>query len=381
MKIIIFLIQCLAILCQAFGQNSKASGQYHLAKTNQTPGGWISLNGSAIVEKNQNGSLDIKGDFLIQTNETTSLIANFTAENCSFPTNGNIETYTASGDVSVIHSNGSSNPRHFQITKISVDFAKQEIKLSETIPSDWRLTNWQMWVKGAAPQTESTRRNKPAESTQSTLEKFIGCALQGTVTDDGTFYKSSDDDEIDRATREELRFLKASFLVNPTFFFYDDSEGENAFSTPEQLAGSTSEDGTIAFGLGFIKTQISLSVNGTNVPVILAHEFAHTVARKYELNLPTKQNELFADYLAGGYMFYRNRNFKTTDLNAAFSSFYNMGDNDFTNPNHHGTPESRYECIKQGYNDCLNAFRQGKAFTLDEGVTLAKQFVTTHSLP
>ncbi len=192
---------------------------------------------------------------------------------------------------------------------------------------------------------------------------------------------SSNNAEIDKATREELKFLNASFLVTPAFFYYDDSEGENAFSTPDQLNGSSSEDGTICFGIGLIKRQISLSVNGTNVPVILAHEFAHTVARKYQIDLTGKENELFADYLAGGYMFYRNLKFKRTDLEAAFRSFYNMGDNNFTKPSHHGTARSRSTCIRQGYNDCLSAYKQGHVFTLDEGVKLAYEFVTTHDLP
>lgn len=215
---------------------------------------------------------------------------------------------------------------------------------------------------------------------QSFSQTLIGCALRGSVDGQWTVYNSSDNAEIDKATNEELRFLAQSFLVTPTFFYYDDSKGMNAFSTPQQLAGSQSQFGTICFGLNLLKEQISLSINGTNVPIILAHEFAHTVARRYNLNLPTKQNELFADYLAGGYMFYRARNFKTTDVNAAFQAFYNMGDNDFTNPDHHGTPASRSACIKQGYNDCLNALQQGHVFTLDEGVRLGVNFVTSHNL-
>jgi hypothetical protein len=210
-------------------------------------------------------------------------------------------------------------------------------------------------------------------------QALIGCALRGTVEGQWTLYTSSGNSEIDQATDEELKFLAQSFLVTPTFFYYDDSRGMNAFSTPEKLNNSQSKFGTICFGLNLIKTEISLSVNGTNVPIILAHEFAHTVARSYGLNLPTKQNELFADYLAGGYMFYRNRNFKSTDLEAAFRAFYNMGDNDFTNPNHHGTPASRSACIRQGYNDCLNAMQQGHVFTLDEGVRMGVNFVTSHN--
>ncbi|WP_288428280.1 hypothetical protein [uncultured Spirosoma sp.] len=212
----------------------------------------------------------------------------------------------------------------------------------------------------------------------SQAQTLTGCALRGIVDGQWTVYASSGNPDIDGATGEELSFLSQSFLVRPAFFYYDDDDGMNAFSTTQQLAGSQSQFGTICFGLNLLKEQFSLSEGGTNVPIILAHEFAHTVARRYKLNLPTKQNELFADYLAGGYMFYRNRNFKRTDLEAAFRAFYNMGDNDFTDTNHHGTPQSRNACIKQGYIDCLRAMQQGRVFTLDEGVRMGVAFVTSH---
>ena len=207
-----------------------------------------------------------------------------------------------------------------------------------------------------------------------------GCTLTGTYTSMGTLYRSLDDPELDRATIEELRFLSKSFLVHPAFFFFDDSEGHNAYSTPQTVKDAESVDGTIAFGIGLHKDQMRKSTGGTNIPIILAHEFAHTVARKYRLGLPTKENELFADYVAGAYMYYRNRDFKSTDIPAAFKAFYSMGDNDFTNPDHHGTPNSRSICIKQGYRECLNASSLGRGVNLDQLVHLAKDFVTTQEL-
>jgi hypothetical protein len=155
----------------------------------------------------------------------------------------------------------------------------------------------------------------------------------GEITGLGSFGNET----IDKLIMEELRNLSASFNVRPAFYFFNDNAGHNAYSTSENLKDE-SEDGTIVFGRGLHQDQMSTSQGGTNVPIILAHEFAHTVARKFNLNLPTKENELFADYLAGGYMFYRNRSFKSVDVQAAFRAFSNMGDNDFTSPDHHGTP-------------------------------------------
>lgn len=390
MKKYILVIVFTGILTRMPAQNSQVAGQYHLAKTDETPAGWSDFRGSASVERNSNGSFNIRGNFLIQTNATTSLKANFISEDCIIPENIPYYTYPASGDVYVQHSDGSGNGRHFKIISISINTIKKEIRIAGTDPQDHRLTGWQIWTKGSSRQTgppqEEEEEDKNNDDTynnrsEKTTQHFTGCALKGILTDVGTLYESSNNAEIDKATREELRYLKASFLVSPAFFYYDDSEGKNAFSTDAQLAGSDSDDGTVCLGFGLLKEQISQSRWGTNIPVILAHEFAHTVARNYGLDLPTKENELFADYLAGGYMFYRSQNFKYTDVESAFRAFYNMGGNDFTSPDHHGTPASRVTCIRKGYADCLNAFRQGRLFTLDEGVRLAKEFVTTHNLP
>jgi len=216
--------------------------------------------------------------------------------------------------------------------------------------------------------------------TQNIFQSSKTCSLTGTITDMGTLYRSMDNPEIDRATLEELRFLSASFLVKPAFFFFDDSSGHNAYSTPQTVKDSESVDGTVCFGIGLHQEQMGSSQGGTNIPIIMAHEFAHTVARKHGLNLPTKQNELFADYLAGAYMFYRNQKFKRTDIDAAFKAFYKIGDNDFNSPQHHGTPASRNTCIKQGFNECLSASSQGRVFTLNDVVQMGRNFVTTHEL-
>jgi len=191
---------------------------------------------------------------------------------------------------------------------------------------------------------------------------------------------TSGNPQIDQIIIQELQNLSKSFGVHPAFYFFDDGTAHNAFSTSESLK-DFSADGTVVFGRGLHRDQIARSQWGTNVPIILAHEFAHTVARKFQLDLPTKQNELFADYLAGGYMYYRNRDFRTTDIQSAFQAFFNMGDNDFTGPDHHGTPESRSRCIRQGYMDCKNADAAGHNFTLAEGVQLGQAFVTTNDLP
>jgi len=230
----------------------------------------------------------------------------------------------------------------------------------------------------------STPTPNPATTTPTSKPSFIGCSLQGSMTQIGTLFSSSGNAAVDLATIQELSFLSGSFLVSPIFYFFDDSPylpTGNAFSTPLLPIGQIAQDGSVVFGLNLLSKQISSSIWGTNVPIIMAHEFSHTVCRKYNVSLVGKQQELFADYCAGCYMYYRNKNFKQTDINAAIQAFCNMGDNQFTDPSHHGTCQSRSTCLQAGYNDCYNAGRQGIVLGLSNVINLGYTFVTTHNLP
>jgi hypothetical protein len=148
MKEYILFVLCMSILNQAFPQSSKIFGQYNLTKTNETPGDWVSLKGTAVIKNNGNGSVNITGNFLIQTTQTTSLKANFNSENCIVPKDKNIESYSATGDIFITHSDGAGSERDIKVVRIIVDFKKQDIRIFETNPSDWRLGSWQRWVKG-----------------------------------------------------------------------------------------------------------------------------------------------------------------------------------------------------------------------------------------
>jgi hypothetical protein len=60
----------------------------------------------------------------------------------------NIESYSATGDIFITHSDGTGSERDIKVIRIIVDFKKQEIRIFETNPFDWRLGSWQRWVKG-----------------------------------------------------------------------------------------------------------------------------------------------------------------------------------------------------------------------------------------
>ena len=205
------------------------------------------------------------------------------------------------------------------------------------------------------------------------------CFYIGNASEYKNMLQSSSNIDLDKTTAEELSFLASTFQVTPTFYYYDEGQTKNAFNSSKSIAGSQSKFGTIGLGLNLIREQISLGGSLTTIPIILAHEFAHTVARKYSLSLSDKQNELFADYLTGVYLYHRNIKFKSTDLNSIFSSFDKMGNNDFNNVANHSSSLNRNKCLKQGYNDCKNNSKQNASSTLEEEVALGVIFIKSQN--
>ena len=141
------------------------------------------------------------------------------------------------------------------------------------------------------------------------------CFNAGQQLEYRNLMQTTKNQNLDKSINEELSFLTSIFQVTPTFYYYDDGQTKNALSTQQSLAGSQSKFGTIGIGLNLVNEQLTLGGISSTLPIILAHEFAHTLARKYSLSFSDMQNELFADYLVGVYMYHRNIKFKPTERN------------------------------------------------------------------
>jgi predicted metalloprotease len=100
----------------------------------------------------------------------------------------------------------------------------------------------------------------------------------------------------------------------------------------------------------------------------MAHEFAHIVDFKFGTGLSGKHKELFADYLAGCYMYFRSVEFKTTFVQEVALSFFQKGDYSFNSPQHHGTPNQRYNCLMNGYQLAYNMSMRGQHLSLQGAV-------------
>jgi hypothetical protein len=189
---------------------------------------------------------------------------------------------------------------------------------------------------------------EPAHA-QSSLPEH--CALMGYNIRTAQTMSSSGDSRLDRALIAELRRIVDIIPVGPGFKYIRD-DAPNAFATSATYVPGTR--GTCLFGINLIGREMGSSeYGGVAVAGIAAHECAHIFQyfSPYYGRLKgatAKHVELHADFLAGYYMG-RRRQFASDRIAVFARSLFNMGDYDYNNPRHHGTPEQRFEAMKRGY--------------------------------
>lgn len=135
------------------------------------------------------------------------------------------------------------------------------------------------------------------------------------------------------------------------FAFLNDCGSPNALANPQ--------DRSILFGIGMIQKLISQF--GDLVPLwqVIAHEWGHQIQFALGdswLNASTvAPKELEADMFSG---FYLSIAKSTSNLSSSITNAFSLGDWDFNNPNHHGTPEQRARAVVAGARVAL-AYVQG----------------------
>jgi hypothetical protein len=205
-----------------------------------------------------------------------------------------------------------------------------------------------------------------------------GCFLNASAESElGELSKNSGNPNLDKILNQEYLFLTQKFLVSPDIFYFVDGNSPNAFAHPG-TTNNLAPDGHIAIGFNLIVSECRNSYSGTcsAIAIIMAHEFAHIVDMKYGSGLTSsKHKELFADYLAGVYMFYRSQQFKTVFVQEAAMSFFNKGDYEFNSQQHHGTPQQRYAALMEGFNKVRLLSMQGRFLNLEQAISSARNFV------
>ena len=171
------------------------------------------------------------------------------------------------------------------------------------------------------------------------------------------------DRDFDLALAQSLAKLSDILQVSPGFAFYDDYDGPNAYATPAvRLNGA---DGTVLFGTAFLLEQIKTSeAPEVAIITICAHEFGHIVQFKHNLQArvlngdrSVKRAELHADFLAGYFVGMRRKERPSFPAAVAAMTQYNIGDNHFSSPQHHGTPKERGAAFVRGYETAFNENR------------------------
>jgi hypothetical protein len=160
---------------------------------------------------------------------------------------------------------------------------------------------------------------------------------------------------LDKALGKALLRLSSEFSERPGFGFIDDSDGPNAYASPESNVLGTW--GTVVFGQTlFRKLLDECQDEGVAVLTVTAHEFGHVAQFRSGLDkrLLTGQStvrriELHADFLAGYYLGYRKRAKSSLSVWAAGHTLYSFGDYHFNSPKHHGTPQQRIDSAESGY--------------------------------
>lgn len=195
------------------------------------------------------------------------------------------------------------------------------------------------------------------EDEKSQLSDAAGCMVMGANTSGSIRnieYKSTLDDVfLWRGFVLTQGVMEKLFAVKPSFFFYDDRSGPNAWAYNVSIDGSCTPDGSVVFGTTLIATEreSNPSMWGSALSVIVAHEYGHIVQYRRKLSMETFRKELHADFLAGWAIATMNMRGigNGVEPSVAASSLFSKGNYDFNAPNFHGTPAQRSSMMIEGY--------------------------------
>jgi hypothetical protein len=163
----------------------------------------------------------------------------------------------------------------------------------------------------------------------------------------------SGDRLFDQALSVTLLNISKVLTVLPGFVFTDRVQN-NAFASPNTVLGRP--DGSVVFGRSLFQTIMARAEHPEiGVATVCAHEFGHILQFKRGLydklvvGEKVKRLELHADYLAG--YFAGNHKLGSPSFPAAVfgTTLFALGDNDFTNPDHHGTQRERGDAVVAGF--------------------------------
>lgn len=149
----------------------------------------------------------------------------------------------------------------------------------------------------------------------------------------------------------------------------------NAFASPEDPYFGTPKK--IVMGDGLQQAFVDLGFGLVGTQGLIAHEYAHQVQfAKPELVMfeftpeGTRFTELMADALAGYFLTHsRGAALNWHRVQDFQNAFFSIGDCQFGNPNHHGTPAQRMKAAKFGHDLANGASNQGHILSSQQVIT------------
>jgi len=188
---------------------------------------------------------------------------------------------------------------------------------------------------------------------------------------------TSGDPQIDRGLGRALVRLSRMFDERPGFGFVSDDDSPNAYASRESQVPGTW--GTVLFGRTLFNDLLSHKKDkGIAVLAVAAHEFGHVAQFRSGLEdellrgqKTVKRLELHADFMSGYFLGTRKREDPSISVWAAGKTFYEIGDFQYNNRGHHGTPDERVRAAESGFKygsraeDYKTTFRAGADFVLE----------------
>lgn len=224
-------------------------------------------------------------------------------------------------------------------------------------------STYQTRTTEAQTARHSLQQVKGCRLTSREVSLFEGRGLKLGVTfqeiaNAGGGRRTTGNSEMDRALDRALKRLADTYGIFPGFGFFDDGPYMNAFAFDGTLPQLPHTKGTVLYGDRLFSHLIGVDPTGTAVMWVMAHEFAHIwlystgdMARLGPEELPrtSKRIELHADFLAGFYVGQRQKENPSISLYKTGSEIWDIGDTNFTDPSHHGTPPERYAAAEAGF--------------------------------
>ena len=199
--------------------------------------------------------------------------------------------------------------------------------------------------------------------------RFEGCNLVATARDGNlmrpNFLPTSGfGQRFDQAFHEEFENLQRLSRLGPSCAFFNDRESKNAFASSTDVIHGRSPHGAIGLGVNLLghfmaMPTVNPSHNAAILEAVFVHEWAHIAQFAYGVHARRiKYTELMADFMAGWYIGYGMARGKQWDVRLGMQGVYSIGDSNFNDPQHHGTPHERLAAYDAGINFVAHALQR-----------------------